>query len=111
MTASTPLLRQFIGLINGAIGAQNGETLKNLLPIEPPFGSDYLKLLNETFSQFSNVDTLKEAFKSAIHVVAKDENDAWYAFADFLATWFTFIRTVNVENLLETYDKLSGLLR
>jgi hypothetical protein len=111
MAVSAPLLRQFIGLINGAIGAQNGETLKKLLPIEPPLAPDYLKLLDEAFSQFSNVDTLKEALKSAIRVVAKEDKDAWQAFPDFIVTWLTFIRTVNVENLLDTYDRLSGLLR
>jgi hypothetical protein len=111
MTSALLLSRQFFDLLNGAINAQNGENLKTLLPIEPPFQPDYHKLLDEVFARFTDVDVLKEAIRTSITAASIDDKDAWQAFPEFLATWFQFVKTVNPENLLETYEKLSNLLK
>ena len=108
--SATPLLRKFFDLLNNQIKVNNGEALRNLLPIEPPFSEDYHSLLNEIFSRFKDEDSLKETIRSNINVVSQDDKDAWYAFPDYLQTYFSFIRTVNPNNLLETYEKLRSLL-
>jgi nuclear mRNA export protein PCID2/THP1 len=110
MVTQPPLFSQFANLLNNAIHNQDGQGLLKLLPIEPPFDSDYGRLLNEIFSVFKSLDSLKASIRSAIAVIAKDDKDAWHAFSDFLATYFEFIRNLNVENLLETYERLSNLL-
>jgi hypothetical protein len=109
--AKSALLSQFIGLLNMAIAGQNGELLKSVLPIEPPFKSDFVKLIDDVFTRYSDLDSLKEDLKLGIPVAAQDDKDAWQAFPDFLVDWLGFIRTVNVENLLETYDMLSNLIK
>jgi hypothetical protein len=107
---NSPLFAQFANILNTVIQSQDGEALRKLLPIEPPFDADYGRLTNEVFSAFKSIDALKDAIRRAIAVIARDDKDAWHTFADFLATYFEFIRKVNVENLLETYEKLSNLL-
>jgi hypothetical protein len=111
MSPAPSLSRQFLNLLNGAIDSQNGETLKTLLPIEPPFQPDYLKLLEEVFTLFSDVDALKDAIKNGTNAATIDDKDSWQAFPEFLATWFQFVKTVNPANLLETYEKLTNLLK
>src|SRR5215471_14974049 len=110
MNTRLPLFGQFASFLNNAINNQDGQALLKLLPIEPPFDSDYGRLLDEIFSVFKSLDSLKASIRTSIAVIAKDDKDAWHAFSDFLATYFEFIRNLNVENLLETYEKLSYLL-
>jgi hypothetical protein len=110
MVNQPPLFSQFANFLNSAIHNQDGQALLKLLPIEPPFDSDYGRLLDEIFSVFKSVDSLKDSIRTVIAVIAKDDKDAWHPFSGFLATYFEFIRKVNVENLLETYERLSSLL-
>jgi hypothetical protein len=107
---ASPLFDQFAGLVNSAIALDDGDALRRLLPIEPPFSSDYDTLLDEVFAVFDSTDALKEYVRGAIDVIAADDNDAWHAFADFLATYFDFIHDVDLENLLHAYENLANLL-
>jgi hypothetical protein len=96
---------QFMQHVNLAISSQNAGMLRSLLPIEPPFKSDYHNLLNQLSSMTD--DSLETAIQKATNPIAKGE---WNAFADFMTTYFRFIGSVNPQNLLETYDKLSQLI-
>jgi hypothetical protein len=110
MAPGGQLLKQYLGLINQAIAANNGAQLWSLLPIEPPFSDDYQNLLNDVFSTYSDAGALKDAIRNGVSAVAKDDKDAWAAFPEFLQTYFNFIRTVNPADLLSTYEKLSNLI-
>ena len=41
----------------------------------------------------------------------KEEGGAWTPFVSFLVQYFTFLRDVNAEQLVETHDALKGLLK
>jgi hypothetical protein len=110
MAGQAPLFAQFAGLLNDAIDREDGETLCRLLPIEPPFNADYARLLDEVYAVFDDDDVFKECIQGEIAVIASDDKDAWYAFADFLVTYFDFIRHVNIEDLLRTYSQLENLI-
>jgi hypothetical protein len=105
------LLRQYLQLVNSAIANKNGNQLSTLLPIEPPFGEDYQNLLNDIFSTYSDSTALKDVIKNGVEVVAREDRDSWATFPEFLQTYFNFIRTVNPNDLLTTYEKLSNLLK
>jgi hypothetical protein len=107
---ASPLFGQFASLLNSAIENQDGDALLRLLPIEPPLPPDYDRLLHEVYAVFETDDSFKKSIQQAITVIANDDKDAWHTFADFLATYFEFIREVNIEDLLDTYEKLSNLL-
>lgn len=104
------LLSQFLNLINGTIRSQNGNVLQVLLQIEPPFRADYVKMVDGTFSEFSELDAVKESIRSAMPVTSDGNKDEWSLLPDFLANYFLFVKTVDPSNLLDTYDKLSSLL-
>jgi hypothetical protein len=110
MASSNQLLRRFLGVLDNVINTGNGGGLQELLPIEPPFNSDYIHMLEEISSSFSDPQVLQEFIRDRINVSGGDDPDAWYAFPDFIVNYFNFIRDVNVENLLETYEMLSNLI-
>ena len=110
MARSTHLLQQMLRLLNNTIASEDGDLLQKQLPIEPPFHDDYISLLAEINSTFSDIDSLKEFIRNGIDVSSSDDKDAWYALPDFLSQYFSFIRDVNLQDLLATYEMLSNLM-
>jgi hypothetical protein len=110
MASSKSILQRFLAVLDNDINTGNGDALQKLLPIEPPFNSDYIHMLEEIRLSFSDPQDLQEFIRDRINVSGGDDPDAWYAFPDFIVNYFNFIRDVNVENLLETYEMLSNLI-
>lgn len=107
--AQTPILDKFITSISQLVAARDGVKLQDYLQIEPEWPPIYYQMVDELRRSFP-----KENPRSDARVLAKCERlgkGAWIAFPMFMRLYFTFLRDVDVKNLLETYNLLRALLK
>jgi hypothetical protein len=113
---SSGVIPKWLDSIQGAVTQQNGEQLRQLLPIEPPFHPDFQNLIREVsqsneFAGDGATVSLKNFIESRLPLADyQASRDAWVALPDFLAEFLRFVRDVKVENLLETFERLSDLV-
>lgn len=108
--AATPTLHKFLGEIGQLVTARDGTKLQDFLIIEPPYSQLYLAMIQElklTFP-YDNDEGLEALCSKRLTLANEDE---WSSFSKFLVSYLTFIRDVNIENLLETYNLLSELVQ
>ncbi|EQL29964.1 hypothetical protein BDFG_07522 [Blastomyces dermatitidis ATCC 26199] len=107
-SGATPVVDSFIISIAELIRDRDGAKLQDFLQIEPPLPPVYHDMIGEMKNQYpqnrNNHDHLLGKCESVI------PDGSWSAFPIFLRQYFTFLRDVNVENLLDTYDLLKALL-
>ncbi|KAK5140769.1 hypothetical protein LTR04_002855, partial [Oleoguttula sp. CCFEE 6159] len=110
---STATLDQFLGEIARIVRERNGAQLQDYLVIEPPYRELYNKMIVEIRQSFpkGREDAL-EAKCSALLPEVRDGVDgaSWTAFIKFIVQYFCFLKDVNIDNLLDTYNLLSELL-
>lgn len=111
----TATIDRFLGEISRIIREKNAQQLREYLVIEPPYADTYNTLISELrrVYQKGREDAL-EAKCSAALPEARDGIDgssSWTAFVKFVVQYFSFLRDVDVGNLLETYNLLSELLQ
>jgi hypothetical protein len=106
--------------VNSAIQARNAEQLGSIVLLEPPFPSDHEELIvslrnNYPESNESSENRLDELIRKVVTETA-DYQDAdgsivqsWSAMVTFLVRWMTFLRDLDIDNLLHTYQRLAGL--
>lgn len=107
------VLNNFLGNIAGLVKDRDGAKLQDFLQLEPPLPEIYQKMAME-LKQFypSNTQADTELLKRCEALVSRTRSGVpWTAFPIFMKLYLTFLRDVNVENLLETYDLLKGLLK
>lgn len=111
----TPVLDNFCSEITELIRTRNGSRLQDYLQVEPPLPEVYTQMVTELRGRYPKGAAGKEA-----ELVKKCESlmpsrtrsgSPWIPFPILMRLYFTFIRDVNVENLLETYELLKGLLK
>lgn len=110
--SQTPTLDNFLAEIASIVQSRNGQKLQDFLQLEPPLSQIYQTLVQELRGRYpagrdSDLDTRCDA------LVPKDPSDGmsvWSAFPVFMKQYFTFLRDLNIENLLETYNMLKALL-
>ncbi|KAF2008459.1 hypothetical protein BU24DRAFT_403058 [Aaosphaeria arxii CBS 175.79] len=111
---------QFCNEVNNALQAQDGAQLLSILQLEPPFGPIYQQLISSLQSKYPKDDQraeeqLERVVRNAVPETGESEDEEgrpvpnWSAMVTFIVSWMCFIRDVNVENLLETYERLSDL--
>ncbi|KAL2869668.1 uncharacterized protein BJX67DRAFT_319170 [Aspergillus lucknowensis] len=103
--------RFFTGLAE-IVRNRDGAKLQDFLQIEPPLPDVYAQMVDELRQQYPN-GSPKEAdlLRRCEGLVPKSAGgSAWTAFPTFMKLYFSFLRDVNIENLLETYDMLKALL-
>jgi len=110
----TPTLDQFLAELRRIIREQNGAQLQDYLVIEPPLPTLYIAMIAEIRQRYpkGKEDDLEEKCSAALPEAREGvDGSPWTAFIKFVTQYFAFIRDVNVENLLETYNQLSELVQ
>ncbi|KAI9654568.1 MAG: hypothetical protein M1831_005329 [Alyxoria varia] len=108
-------LDQFLADISRIIREKNDVQLQDYLVIEPPFGNIYLDMINELKQKYpkGSEKKLEATCEEALPKGGEDQDGPppWTAFTKFLVQYFGFIRDVNIENLLQTYELLCELVK
>ncbi|KAL4963481.1 uncharacterized protein BDV14DRAFT_90415 [Aspergillus stella-maris] len=105
-------LERFLSSLAEIVKDRDGAKLQDFLQIEPPLPDIYGQMVAELRQNYPN-GSPKEAdlLRRCEGLVPKSKgSSSWTAFPTFMKLYFCFLRDVNVENLLETYDALKGLL-
>ncbi|KAL4746327.1 hypothetical protein BDW72DRAFT_38100 [Aspergillus terricola var. indicus] len=108
----TPVLDRFITSLAEIVRDRDGAKLQDFLQIEPPLPDVYRQMVDELRQNYPNGSTKEaELLRRCEGLVPKSKgSSAWTAFPTFMKLYFCFLRDVNVDNLLETYDMLKMLL-
>jgi nuclear mRNA export protein PCID2/THP1 len=111
--SSTPVLDRFLTNIGELVSNRDGVKLQDFLQIEPPLPEIYWQMVMELKTHCppgSQGDA--ELLKRCEALVPRTRGGTlWTAFPVFMKFYFSFLRDVNVENLLETYNLLKGLVK
>lgn len=109
---ATPVLDRFLTSLAELVSTRDGEKLQDFLQIEPPLPDIYGQMVVELKTRYPNGEGDAELLKRCEALVPKTKGGtSWTAFPVFMKLYFAFLRDVNVENLLETYDRLKALLK
>jgi hypothetical protein len=111
---ATPTIDNFLSEISTILRQQDGAKLQRFLLIEPKFPDIYNTMIWELQSAFpQGTETRLEARCSQALPEAREGLDGspWTAFIKFTVQYFTFLRDVNVDDLLKTYNQLSELVQ
>lgn len=108
-------LDKFLAEINTLLRQKDNTKLRDYLVIEPPFAQIYTTLIGEVRSSFpkGSEDGLENRVSNALPTARDgiDGSASWTAFVKFMVQYLVFLRDVDVNNLLETYNLLSELLQ
>ncbi|KAE8355643.1 hypothetical protein BDV28DRAFT_30813 [Aspergillus coremiiformis] len=108
----TRVLDRFLSGISELVRNREGSKLQDFLQIEPPLSDIYRQMVDELRQQYPN-GSQKEAdlLRRCEALVPRSKGgSSWSAFPTFMKLYFTFLRDVNVDNLLETYNMLKALV-
>ena len=109
---SPPTLDQFLGEIAGIIKEKNGVQLQEYLIYEPPLPPLYNKIVSEIKQPPNSQKALENKCISFIPEYDEDDDSgSRTSFVIFLVKYFSFLRDVNTDNLIETHDLLKSLLK
>ncbi|RAH61450.1 COP9 signalosome complex subunit 12 [Aspergillus piperis CBS 112811] len=107
---ATPTLDRFFASIADLVKARDGRQLQDYLQLEPPLPDIYRQMVEELRQHYPAGPKEAELLRRCETLVPKTKGAPWTAFPTFMKLYFTFLRDVNLDNLLETYDLLKGLL-
>lgn len=108
----TPVLDQFLSSLAELVENRDGAKLQDFLQIEPPLSDIYLRMIDELRQRYPpSLQQDSELLKRCEAVSRFKGGSSWTAFPTFLKLYLTFLRDVNVDNLLDTYNLLKGLLK
>lgn len=111
---SASVTDRFLSEIDKIIEAKDGQQLRNYLVIEPPYGNLYASMIVELRHQFSKgsetvLETRCTSYLAITH--GSEEDLPWSAFVKFIVQYLIFLRDVDTNNLLNTYNSLSELVQ
>ncbi|KAL3480852.1 hypothetical protein BJX99DRAFT_205382 [Aspergillus californicus] len=108
----TPTLDRFLDSLAEIARDRDGAKLQDFLQIEPPLSDVYGQMVGELRQQYPNGSPKEaELLRRCEGLVPKSKgSSSWTSFPTFMKFYFSFLRDVNVENLLETYNMLKVLL-
>lgn len=113
-TPGTPVLDRFLSSLADLIRQRDGLKLQDFLQLEPPLPDVYQQMVDELRRQYPAGSSQKDVDlqRRCEGLVPRSKGSSpWAAFPTFMRLYLTFLRDVNVENLLETYNLLKGLLK
>ncbi len=105
---------KFLGEIIRILLAKNGAQLQQYLIIEPPLPPLYNLIVRELKQVYPPSSQGPLEAKCRSFIPERDEDEAGGSrvpFISFMVKYFSFLRDVNVENLVETHDMLKALLK
>ena len=119
---ATTTLDRLLSEISSIIRARDALKLRSYLVIEPPYAPIYDALITELRTTFPRAPGGgRDAGANALEALCGaglpeareglDGSPSWTAFVKFIVQYFTFLRDVDVRNLLETYNLLSELVQ
>lgn len=117
--SDTPTLNDFLSGIADILLSRDGAKLQDFLQLEPPLSPIYNQMISELRQKYPR-DSGKDAelLEQCEKLVPRPESGSgsgsgsqWPAFPPFMRLYFTFMRDVNLDNLLDTYDLLKTLLK
>lgn len=108
----TPVLHRFLSDVADLVRDHNGAKLQDFLQIEPPLPPIYSQMVDELRRFYpSGQHGDAELLRRCEGLVPRPKGgSSWIAFPTFMKLYLSFLRDVNVDNLLETYNLLKGLL-
>ncbi|KAH8435137.1 uncharacterized protein LDX57_012766 [Aspergillus melleus] len=106
------VLQQFMTAIAELVKNRDGAKLQDFLQLEPPLNETYQQMVAELRYDYPDTPAKnKELLRRCEQLVPSSKHGStWSAFPLFIRMYFTFLRDVYVENLLETYEQLKALL-
>lgn len=117
---ATPMLDQFLGQMSRLIASKDSSELAAFLIIEPPYADSYNIVIGElrrSHPKGGNNDSALEAKCEDKLLAIRSGSDGalgyssgWTTFARFIVVYLCFLRDVNVQDLLTTYNLMSDLL-
>lgn len=112
MAGQTPILEQFLRSVGELVQNRDGAKLQDFLQIEPPLPDIYQQMIRELRQRYPGPQGDNELLQRCESLVPRTKGgSSWTAFPTFMKLYFSFLRDVNVDNLLETYNLLKGLLK
>ena len=111
---SPPTIDKFLGEIIKILLAKNGAQLQQYLLIEPPLPPLYNQIVAELKQAYPQTSQAALENKVKSFIPERDEDDAngsRLPFISFMVKYFSFLRDVDVGNLVETHDMLKTLLK
>ena len=110
--SATPVLDRFIFDVTEVVKARDAKKLLDYLHIEPPFPDVYRDLIEELRRHYPSSSQRGETgLLGRCENVLSRHNNKWTAFPTFLKLYLSFIRDLNPDNLLETYNALRVLVK
>ncbi|RAL03951.1 uncharacterized protein BO80DRAFT_462612 [Aspergillus ibericus CBS 121593] len=107
---ATPTLDRFLASLADLVKARDGSQLQDFLQLEPPLPDIYRQMVGELRQHYPSGPKEADLLRRCEALVPKAKGVSWTAFPTFMRLYFTFLRDVNLDNLLDTYDLLKGLL-
>lgn len=107
----TPVLDRFLSSVADLIQQRDGSRLQDFLQLEPPLPDVYQQMDNELRQQYPSSKDAELQRRCESLIPRSKGSSPWIAFPTFMKLYFSFLRDVNVENLLETYNMLKALLK
>lgn len=112
MAGQTPVLDEFLRSVAELIQTRDGAKLQDYLQLEPPLSDIYQRMIHELRQRYPGPQGDNELLQRCENLVPHTKgSSSWSAFPTFMKLYFAFIRDVNLENLLETYNLLKSLLK
>lgn len=107
------VLQQFTSSIGELVFNRNGTQLQDYLQLEPPLPPIYTQMVNELRQRFPSGPQGDAKLLNFCESILSSSKGAisWSTFAPFMKLYLSFLRDVNTDNLLETYNLLKGLLK
>lgn len=111
--SATPVLDQFLGSLQEIVQSRDGSKLQDFLQLEPPLSDIYQRMtaeLRQLFATSTKADD--NILQRCERLVPRSKNaSTWAAFPVFVKMYLGFLREMNTDNLLETYNQLKALLK
>lgn len=111
---SPPRIDEFLGDLVKVLLAKDGVRLQQAMILEPPLPPFYNAVVGELKQVYPSNSQVALEKKVGSFIPERDEDNAGSSrapFISFVVKYFSFLRDVNIENLLETHDLLKALLK
>jgi nuclear mRNA export protein PCID2/THP1 len=118
-TMAASMIDTFLTEITDIVRASDGLKLLQYLPIEPTFPQAYESIIGELRSSFTydpqsplkSKVALESKINNGLRGVRMAGGDTWSAFLSFMTQYLLYLRDLEPDNLLSTYDQLTELLQ
>ncbi|KAJ5544461.1 PCI/PINT associated module [Penicillium sp. DV-2018c] len=108
----TPVLDQFLASLQELIQNRDGAKVQDFLQLEPPLSDIYQRMISELKQSYAPGPKSEAALLQRCEplVPRSKGGGSWTAFPVFVKLYLIFLRDMNTDNLLETYNQLKALL-